>query len=62
MMRYTWQDWFGLRGAMEQTIPIFIFRIVGAVAAMFVIGICVDAFRSVLFRGATKLVCRREKV
>lgn len=62
MMRYTWQDWFGLRGSMEQAVPIFLFRIVGAVVVMFVLGICVDVLRWLLFRGVMILVCRREKV
>ncbi len=62
MMRYTWQDWFGLREAMEQPIPVFVLRVLGAVVVMFVLGICVDAIRWLLFRGVTNLVCRREKV
>lgn len=62
MMRYTWQDWFGLRGSLEQAVPIFLLRVVGAVVVMFVLGICIDALRWLLFRGVTILVCRREKV
>ncbi len=62
MMRYSWQDWFGLREVMEQPVPVFLFRVVGAVIIMFMLGICVDALRAFIFRGVTNLVCRREKV
>ena len=62
MMRYSWQDWFGLREAMEQPVYVFLLRVFGAVVVMFVLGICVDALRSALFRGVTKLVCRKDKV
>ena len=62
MMRYLWQDWFGLRDSIKQPVYIFLLRVFGAVVVMFVLGICVDAFRSLLFRGVTKLVCRKDKV
>ena len=62
MIRYSWQDWFGLREIMEQPVPVFVLRVFGAVIAMFVLGICVDGLRSVLFRGVTYFVCRRDKV
>lgn len=62
VMRYWWQDWFGLRGAMGQPVPVFLFRVLGAVVTMFILGICVDALRSVLFRGVMNLVHRRDKV
>lgn len=62
MMRYSWQDWFGLREVMERPVYVFLLRVFGAVVVMFVLGICVDALRSVLFRGVTKLVCRKDKV
>ncbi len=62
MMRYSWQDWFGLRETMEQLVYVFLLRVFGAVVVMFVLGICVDALRSVLFRGVAKLVCRKDKV
>lgn len=62
MMRYIWQDWFGLRGSIEQAIPIFLLRVVGVVVVIFVLNICVDVLRWLLFRGITVLVCRREKV
>ena len=61
MMRYLWQDWFGLREAMEQSIPVFLFRVLGGVAVMFVLGICVDVLRSVLFRIVTDRVVRKDK-
>ena len=53
VMRYLWQDWFGLREVMEQSIPVFLFRVLGAVVVMSVLGICVDMLRSVLFRVIT---------
>lgn len=62
MMRYLWQDWFGLREVMEKSVPVFLLRVFGAVAAMFVLGICVDAVRTILFRCVTNLVDRRDKV
>ena len=61
MMRYIWQDWFGLRGSIEQAIPIFLLRVVGVVVVIFVLNICVDVLRWLLLRGITVLVCRREK-
>lgn len=61
MMRYSWQDWFGLREVMERPVLVFIPQVLGAVFAMFVLGICVDVLRSVLFRGVTNLVYRRGK-
>lgn len=62
VMRYMWQDWFGLREAMEKPVHVFLLRVLGGVVAMFVLGVCVDALRSFLFRGVTKLVCRKDKV
>ena len=59
VMRYLWQDWFGLREAMEQSLPVFLFRIFGAVVVMFVLGICVDMLRSVLFRVVTDQVGKK---
>lgn len=61
MMRYLWQDWFGLREVMEQSIPVFLSRVLGAVVVMFVLGICVDALRSVFFRIVTDYVVRKDK-
>lgn len=61
-MRYLWQDWFGLRDAMGQPVPVFLIRVLGAVIAMFALGICVDALRAFLFRIVTNFVCRRDKV
>lgn len=60
-MRYLWQDWFGLREAMEQRLPVFLFRVLGAVAVMFVLGICVDMLRSVLFRAVAAHMVRKDK-
>ncbi len=59
-VRYIWQDWFGLRGAMGQSIPVFLLRVLGAVIAMFALGICVDVFRSFLFKGIANLACRKK--
>ena len=61
MMRYLWQDWFGLREIMEQPIPVFVFRVLGAVVVMFVLGIFVDMFRSALFRVVMDHVVRKDK-
>lgn len=61
MMRYLWQDWFGLREVMGQSIPVFLFRVLGAVVVMFVLGICVDMLRSALFRVVTDHVVRKDK-
>lgn len=62
MIRYSWQNWFGLRDSMGQSVPVFLLRVFGAVIAMFVLGICVDAVRDALFRIVTKFVYRRDKV
>lgn len=61
MMRYLWQDWFGLREVMEESIPVFLFRVLGAVVVMFVLGICVDMLRSGLFRAVRERVVRKDK-
>ncbi len=61
VMRYLWQDWFGLRQAMEQPISVFLIRVLGAVTVMFVLGIWVDVLRSALYRGAVNLVYRKGK-
>lgn len=61
MIRYLWQDWFGLREVMEQSTPVFLLRVLGAVVVMFVLGICVDMLRSVLFRVVTDHVARKDK-
>lgn len=61
MMRYLWQDWFGLREAMGQAVPVFLFRVLGAVIVMFVLGICVDMLRLVLFRAVRDHIVRKDK-
>lgn len=58
MMRYLWQDWFGLREIIGKPFPVFLFRVLGAVASMFVFGICVDMLRAALFRGVGKIFRR----
>lgn len=60
LIRYLWQDWFGLREMTEQSVPVFLGRILGAVAAMFALGICADILRSVLFRIVTAFI-RKDK-
>lgn len=62
VMRYLWQDWFGLREAMELPIYVFVIRVLGAVLVMFALGICVDALRTALFRGVKNLACGKDKV
>ena len=54
-MRYEWQNWFGLHGAMEEGVLLFLLRTVGAVLVMFVLGVTADALRAFLFRGVGKL-------
>ncbi len=61
LIRYMWQDWFGLREVMNQPIPLFLFRVLGAVGVMFVLGICVDMFRAFFFRIITVHFVRRGK-
>lgn len=61
VMRYMWQDWFGLKEVMEKSLPVFVFRVLGAVAVMFVLGICVDMLRSVIFWAVSKHVIRKDK-
>lgn len=61
LMRYAWQDWFGLREIMTRPFHVFLFSVFGAVISMFVLGICVDALRNFLFRGISNLVCRKDK-
>ena len=50
-LRYRWQDWFGLNGALKLPTLSFVGKIFVAVMLMFVFGICVDFLRSLLFRG-----------
>ena len=61
MMRYLWQDWFGLRESIEKPVYIFLLHVFGAVIVMFAFGVSVDAVRAILFRGISKLVYRRDK-
>lgn len=61
IIRYLWQDWFGLREIMERSIPVFLFRVFGAVVVMFALGICVDMLRSALFRFVMDHVFRKDK-
>ena len=42
MIRYSWQDWFGLRGCIEQPVVVFLLKVFGAVIVMFALGIFVD--------------------
>ena len=46
---------------MEESIPVFLFRVLGAVVVMFVLGICVDMLRSGLFRAVRERVVRKDK-
>lgn len=62
LIRYLWQDWFGLRDVLERPVPVFLISVFVAVIVMFLLGICVDVLRSVLFRAVTNLVYRRDKV
>ena len=61
MMRYLWQDWFGLREVMGESMPVFLFRVFGAVVVMFALGICVDMLRSGVFRVVTGHIVRKDK-
>lgn len=54
-LRDRWQDWFGLNGALELPTLSFVGKILVAVLLMFVIGICVDFLRSLLFRAVTSI-------
>lgn len=61
LIRYLWQDWFGLREIPGLPVPLFVIRLMGAVISMFVLGICVDIIRAGLFFGAKKIMCRGYK-
>ena len=62
MIRYSWQDWFGLRGCIEQPVVVFLLKVFGAVIVMFALGIFVDAIRSMLFKIIKRFIYRRDKV
>lgn len=49
VLRYEWQKWFGLPGAYDSPLPLFIIKILAAVLGMFIMGIIVDLVRRVLF-------------
>ncbi len=56
-LRYLWPAWFG---ASAQGNPaVFVLRCIGSVLLMFMIGICIDVVRAVIFKAAGKLLCRR---
>lgn len=61
VVRYLWQDWFGLRESMGNPVPIFVLRVLGSVITMFVLGICLDMIRAGLYRMIIHLVYRRKK-
>lgn len=55
-LRYLWPTWFG---ASDRGNPaVFVLRCIGSVLMMFIMGICIDIVRSVIFKGAGKLLCR----
>ena len=49
-LRYRWQDWFGLRGSLDQPVFIFLLKVFGAVLAMYFLGSIADLIRSLVFR------------
>lgn len=61
VMRYSWQEWLGLKGLLDKTTLRFFFRICGAVFVMFAVGICVDAVRTALFRICARCMTRGDK-
>lgn len=50
LLRYEWQKWFGLQGALSDPLPLFLGRVIGAVLAMYALGTAIDFLRSLLFR------------
>ena len=60
-LRYEWQNWFGLNGALEKSLAELLLRLFGAVVTMFVLGILADIVRSLLFSLILKLCCKKEK-
>ena len=60
VVRYLWQDWFGLRESIGDPVPVFVLRVFSSVITMFVLGICLDMIRAGLFRIITHFVYRRK--
>ena len=54
-LRFEWQGWFGLKGSLSESMPLFLLRLLGAVIGMFLLGIAVDALRSILFRAVQRI-------
>jgi len=63
ILRYEWQNWFGLRDSFAQPLSLFVSRIFLAVVTMFFAGIITDAFRTLLFRAVERILqsCREGK-
>ena len=55
LLRFEWQGWFGLKDSLSDPIPLFVLRLLGAVIGMFLFGIAVDAFRTILFQTIQKV-------
>ncbi|MBQ3898439.1 MAG: acyltransferase [Lachnospiraceae bacterium] len=52
VLRFEWQKWFGLPGALELSTPIFLLKVFAAVLGMYALGTAVDAVRKVIFKFA----------
>ena len=50
LLRYEWQKWFGLQGALQEGTALFLCRVLGAVLAMYTLGTAIDFARRMLFR------------
>lgn len=60
MLRFEWQGWFGLQGSLLKTTPLFLLQLFGAVIGMFLLGIAVDAFRSILFKTVQRIFSKEK--
>ncbi len=58
LLRYEWQEWFGLPNSLDDNPVLFVFRLVGAVLAVYVMGTAADVVRKLLFKGVYALAAK----
>lgn len=61
VLRYEWQKWFGLQGALSDSTLLFLCRVIGAVLAMYALGTVIDYVRSLIFRLIVNLLSKGKK-
>ncbi|MBR6478326.1 MAG: acyltransferase [Lachnospiraceae bacterium] len=59
-LRYRWQKWFGLDGALDGSLFRCLGILLGSVLAMYVMGTVIDFVRSMIFRGIASLAGKQK--